>query len=174
LVEFEDPRCGISAHELQIVRRHQNGHPHCVDLPEQVQDTPSGPLVEISSGLVGQKEERLTGEGARDGDALLLTSRDLTHRGPCFGRESHLTQEPLGSRQDLFFWRTDDFEGEGDVFESGAAGEKPKILKHVPDLPAQLPHVSPRGSKGREPARTYLSVGRSFGQVREPQSGRFS
>ena len=130
------------------MRGHQNGHTECVDLPEQVHDTSSGPLVEVSSGLVGQKEKRLAREGARNGDALLLTSRELIHRGPCFGCEAHLTQETLGSGNDLFFRRTDDFEREGDVFESGAAGEEAKILEHVPHLPAELPHVSPGGSQG--------------------------
>ena len=103
LVELEDPGGRMPAHELQIVRCHQNGHPECVDLPEQVHDPPSGPIVEISCGLVRQKKERLAREGARDGDALLLTSGELIYPRPRFWCEAHLSEEPLRSGKNLFF-----------------------------------------------------------------------
>ena len=87
-----DPGGGILAHELQIVRRHQNGHPESVDLPEQLQDPPSGPLVQISRGLVREKEERLTRQARCDGDALLLTSGELTYHRPGLWCQAHLPE----------------------------------------------------------------------------------
>ena len=125
------------------------------------------PIVEISRGLIRQKKERLACECAGDGDALLLPPGELIYPRPRFWCEAHLTEEPLRSGKNLLSRRTDDFEGEGDVLESGAAREETKILKHVPHLPAELPYVTSRRSFGRKPTRTYLSVGRPLGQVRQ-------
>ena len=124
-------------------------------------------------GSSARRRSGSVGERARDGNALLLTSGELIYPRTRFWCEAHLTEEPLRSGKNLFFRRTNDLEGEGDVLESRAAGEETKILKYVPHLPAELPYVSPRGSFGRKPTRTYLSVGWPLGQVRQSQSGRF-
>ena len=163
MVELEYSGVRMPVHELQIVRCHQNGHPDCIDLPEQVHDTASGPVVEIACGLVRQEKERLAREGSGDGDALLLAPRELMNPRSRFWCEAHLTEKPLGSRENLLLRGTDDLEGEGDVLESGAAGKETKILKYVTHLSAELPYVSARGSRGRESAHTYLSIARPLG-----------
>ena len=47
------------------------------DLKQRVEHTARGPGIEITRGLVRQKDARLVGQRAGDGDALLLTAGQL-------------------------------------------------------------------------------------------------
>ena len=51
--------------------------PSLVDLLEQVHDLARHEGVEVAGWLVGQEEGRVAGDGARDGDALLLAAGEL-------------------------------------------------------------------------------------------------
>ena len=46
-------------------------------LGEQLQDAAAGGAVEVAGGLVGEQDGRPGGEGARQGDPLLLAAREL-------------------------------------------------------------------------------------------------
>src|SRR5437899_150207 len=61
----------------RIVRDHANRRPGLVQLAEEVHHGLAAAGIEVSGRLVGEQNQRLARHGARDGDALLLTAREL-------------------------------------------------------------------------------------------------
>ena len=48
-----------------------------MQLAQQIHHRFAALRIEVAGRLVGEQDERLAGDGARDGDALLLTARQL-------------------------------------------------------------------------------------------------
>ena len=65
----------VGHHHDGEVRRH-------VELTEKVQNGPTGSRVEVPGGLIGEQHARFGNEGAGDGDALLLSSRERAGAAP--------------------------------------------------------------------------------------------
>jgi hypothetical protein len=65
-------------HDAGIVRREEEGGIRfLIDFAHQFDYFACGMRVEVGSGLVGEDDTRFFDKGARDGDALLLTTRKL-------------------------------------------------------------------------------------------------
>ena len=63
-----------------IVRDHADRRAGRVELLEQIHDRLAAARIEVSGRLVREQNQRLAGDGARDGDALLLTARELARK----------------------------------------------------------------------------------------------
>src|SRR5471030_3101647 len=61
----------------RVVRHHADRGAGAVQLAEEVHDRFAAARVEVAGRLVREQDERLAGDGARHGDALLLTAREL-------------------------------------------------------------------------------------------------
>src|SRR5690348_8177723 len=75
-VAHADDALGVRGH-VRLVRDHDHGLALFVEALEDREDLRARPGVEIPGGLVGQDHRRVVEEGARDGDTLLLTTRQL-------------------------------------------------------------------------------------------------
>ena len=63
---------------------------------EQLEDLPAGLRVEVRGRLVGEEEGRRAGEGARDGDPLLLPAREVAREVRLPVGEADGVEDPLG------------------------------------------------------------------------------
>src|SRR5262245_43403892 len=61
----------------RIVGDHAQGRAVAVELGEQLHHLRAVLAVEVAGGLVGEQDQRLADDGARDCDALLLTAGEL-------------------------------------------------------------------------------------------------
>src|SRR5262245_45692989 len=75
-VEEMDAAIGV-ARVARVVRHHADRGARTVQLAEEIHHSFAAARIEVSSGLVREQDQRLAGDGARDGDALLLTAREL-------------------------------------------------------------------------------------------------
>jgi hypothetical protein len=82
-VEEVDRPLGVLG-ESRIVRDHADRRALAVQLAQQPHDRLAVGGVEVSGGLVGEQDERLSSDRARDSDALLLASESCD--GKCFIR----------------------------------------------------------------------------------------
>jgi hypothetical protein len=87
--------------EARIVGDDADGGAAGMKLAEQRHDRFAVPRIQVAGGLVGQEDGRITGHGSRDGDALLLTSREL--RGVVASALRHPT---LSSARSTRAWRS--------------------------------------------------------------------
>ena len=62
----------------RIVRDHADGRAALMQLVQQVHHRLAALRIEVAGRLVGEQNDRLAGDGARDGDALLLSAGQLT------------------------------------------------------------------------------------------------
>ena len=85
-VEEVDAAVGVPR-VARIVRDHADGRAGFVQLSEQVHHRFAAPRIEVSSRLVGEEHQRFAGDGARNGDALLLTTGELA--GKVLGAMRH-------------------------------------------------------------------------------------
>src|SRR5207249_3509583 len=75
-VEQMDRAVGVRR-VTRIVRHHANGGAAAVQLAEQLHDRFAVRRIEVTGRLVGEEDEWIAGDGASDGDALLLTAGEL-------------------------------------------------------------------------------------------------
>ena len=80
--------------------------------------------IEGSGGLVGEDGNRRTGDGARNGDALLLAAADVGREGLILVPDADEIEEAMSFG--LCFAAADAFEGETelDVFADAERGER--------------------------------------------------
>ena len=99
------------------------------DLGEQVHDLHAGHAVQRSRGLVGEDGLGIADDGARDGDALHLSARELS--GLLFEHppEPHADEGVLGKLALLFARHTRDGQGEFDILKYGEMGDEIVALK---------------------------------------------
>ena len=68
----------MRAGEVHVVRRDQGGEPRGAhDRDQGLEDVAGGVRIEVAGRLVGEQKARRVGDGAGDGDALLLAARQL-------------------------------------------------------------------------------------------------
>ena len=65
------------ARVARIVRDHDDRRALAVQIAQQLHHRLAVRRIEVSRGLVSEENERLARDGARDGDTLLLTAREL-------------------------------------------------------------------------------------------------
>src|SRR5262249_32893681 len=72
----EGGAAGIAG-DVGLVGDQHDGDALAVEVLEDGHDLGGGRAVEHARGLVGEQQDRIVGEGAGDGDALLLAAREL-------------------------------------------------------------------------------------------------
>jgi len=93
------------AGEARVVSNHANGGAAAVEFAQQVHDRFAVGRIEVSGGLVGEQDERIAHDRARDGHALLLTSGEL--RRQVLGAVRH--PDPLSRAALTRFLRSAEF-----------------------------------------------------------------
>src|ERR1700704_3102554 len=129
--------------DLPVVGRHQHGGATGIDLQEQLNDLPGGGRVQVSRGLIGEKNPRIMDEGAGDRDALLLAARKLVGVFALFSFEPNDAEHFLDLRLEVAQRALSHAQGEGHVVEDGQVGQQLEILEDHPDLPAEVRQVAP-------------------------------
>src|SRR5437867_3265572 len=118
-----------AADQFEIVRRHEDRGAAGVDFAQELKHAACRTVVEVARRLVGDEEHGIVHEGARDGDALLLTSRELPRIRRRLGREPHLGKHATDLSRNRRAGRAYDLERKGDVRLRRAILEQPKILE---------------------------------------------
>jgi hypothetical protein len=122
------------------VRDEHDGAPtFAIELLQQLHDTLTGGAVEITGGFVGEENLRFVHEGAREGDALLFSPRELLRKVVRTVAESHAGEQVGGAGRGLAYTHpARQFEGHLHVFERREGGDQLKALEDEPNfLPAQ-------------------------------------
>ncbi len=135
--------------QVVVVRDEDERRPVApVHLDHEVEDVPAVARVEVARRLVGQKDRRLVGEGARDGHALLLAARELRRIVVRARRQLHVFEESprtfarvaaagnLQRREHVLKrrHRRDEVEGLEDEAELAAAEPRQRVLAHARNL----------------------------------------
>ena len=119
---------GVAPREFGIVRDHDD-ELVVRDLGEQVHDLHAGHAVQRSRGLVGEDGLGIADDGARDGDALHLSARELSGLLLEHPPEPHADEGVLGKLTLLFARHTRDGQGEFDILKYGEMGDEIVALK---------------------------------------------
>src|SRR6478752_1031771 len=138
-VGHEHDAVGGLAGEAHLVGDHDHGHALLGELDHDVQDLVDHFRVQRRGGLIEEHHLGLHGQGAGDGNALLLAAGEL---GRKFGglvpaadafqqRHGVLVGLTLGDALDLD-------RAKGDVFQDGLVGEEVEGLEYHADVGAQL------------------------------------
>ena len=145
-----------------------------VDVLDEAQDGAGGGGVQGGGSLVAQQDLGVGGQGAGDGDALLLAAGELGGIGVRLVGKSHHVQK---FQRPLFgFGRGDtgDLHGEADVFEAGALHEQIELLEDHADGPAHL-QKRPGGQGGHVLAvDDHMAGGGLLQQVDAPDQRGFA
>jgi hypothetical protein len=111
-------------HQRRAGLGHQGEH--------QVGDRGRVGRVEVSGGFVGEQQARARGQGAGQGDALLLAARQLARIVSRSAGQAHPLQ-PI-SRRRRRSGVAGDFQGRGDILLGGHVGQEMERLEHQRDL----------------------------------------
>src|ERR1700730_8661675 len=129
--------------DLSVVGRHHDRGAASVDLQQQLDDLPRGGRVQVSGGLIGQKDPRVMNEGAGDRDALLLATRQLVRVLVLFPFEPHDAEHFLDLRLEMAQGALGDAQREGHVLEHRQVGQQLEVLEDHTDLPPQVREMAP-------------------------------
>jgi hypothetical protein len=161
----------MGAHQVQVVGGHQDGHPHRVDLSEELEDALGRPLVQVPRRLVGQQEQRLVHQRARDGHPLPLAAGELVRIGARLVRQPHLREHAVGARRDGGALGSRHLQREGDVLLGGAVAQEAEVLEDDAHLAAQHGDVALADELGREAGDAHLAPGGCLGHLDEAEDG---
>ena len=128
-----DDRCAELLADLGRVGHQDQGHVlFGAGIANQIDDLLLMPRIDIGRGLIGQQQLGPIGQGAGDGDALLLAH----------GKHGRLVPQPVRQADVPSSWRARDFvraaageaHAQQDILEGREAGEQIEGLKHVADM----------------------------------------
>ena len=167
-VEQVDAAVGV-ARVARIVRHHADGRAALMQLAEQIHHRFAALRIEVAGRLVGEQDDRLAGDRARHGDALLLTARELA--GQVLGAMRHA--DALERRRDplLALGGAHAAIGERqlDVLEHREIADQVEALKDESDLAV----ADARALRSRELGdRPAVQLVRAFGRRVEQAENR--
>src|SRR5437879_6496092 len=129
--------------DLPVVGRHQHRGAARVDLQQQLNNLPRGRRVEVSRGLIREKNPWVVDQGAGDRHPLLLAARKLVGVFAFFAFQTHDAEHFLDLRLEMAQRALGDAQREGYVLKHGQVGQQLEILENQADLPAQVGKVAP-------------------------------
>ncbi|OLB60596.1 MAG: hypothetical protein AUI11_13210 [Acidobacteria bacterium 13_2_20CM_2_66_4] len=103
-------------------------------LLQQIHDGLTAARVEVPGWLVREQDERLAGDGSSDGDALLLTARQLTRKMLRAMRHADAFERRLDALLPLGGFHASIGERQLDVLEHGEIANQVEALKDKADL----------------------------------------
>ena len=128
--------------EVRFVRGHDHRRPSGVDAGQQPHDVDRGAGVEVSGRFVREQHLRTIHQGASDGHALLLSSRELVRHPLLLAGQAHQGEH---LRHRLLYegaGGADHLQGEGDVLEDGLARKQAEVLEHGADVTAEVGNLA--------------------------------
>src|SRR5215204_5713591 len=140
------PRHGLAQVQHPVGQGEQafvvGGHYHdpagLGQLPEQPQHSLDLDVVQVRGRLIGQDQWRIVGEGAGDGDALLLTARQVAWAVVEALAEPEAVQQLFGAGPGLSGWHPGRPQWRLDVVAGGQAGHQVEGLEHYPHAVAPV------------------------------------
>src|SRR5215475_5499967 len=148
-----DPPVGEEHHPVGVAGGHRVVGDHDDGLAElahaaaeQVQDFRTGPGVEVAGGLVGEDDLWPSGQGARDGDPLLLPAGQLRGAVPQPRAQAHRVHD--GAEPGLVGGAARDVQREGDVVRRGEGGQQVVGLEDEADVVTAQPGQPPFRQRG--------------------------
>ncbi len=135
-----------------VVRRHQNRCAARVDALQNLGDVPRGLRVEVAGRFVGDQNQGIVDNRARNRDTLRFAARQFMGPRVGFVAKPHGFQSARHIAHQTLLRRADDLQGEGDVFPNRFLPQKLEILKYDADLAAQQRNLA------RGQTRYILSV----------------
>lgn len=131
---FHADDAGHTLGEGRVVRDDDDGGAAlAVDLEEELVDSLAGGAVEVAGGLVAEQELGFEREGAGEGDALLLATRELAGAVADAVLEADLFEQGHAAVLHLTQRLALDQPGHGDVLEGGELGEQVVKLEDEAD-----------------------------------------
>src|SRR5260370_1640440 len=124
-------------HDLAVVRCHQDRGASRIDLQEQLNDLPRGGRVQVSGGLIGEKNSRVMDERPRDRHPLLLAARKLVRVLGLLPFQPHDAEDFFDLRLEVAEGALSHAQREGDVLEHGQVRQQLEVLEDHADLAAQ-------------------------------------
>src|SRR5262245_47584834 len=158
-----------------IVGHHADRRTTLVELAEQIHHRLAAARVEVAGRLVGEQDQRLARDRARNRHALLLTSRQLT--GQVLGPMSHA--DPFQGRRDSLLALGGAHAAIGQrqfyVFEHGEIADEIEALKDESNLAIADARALRSGELGdRPPIELVGAFSRRVQQAQNRQQCRFS
>src|SRR6267143_2654781 len=129
--------------DLPVVGRHQHRGTACIDLEEQLNDLPRSRRIQVSRGLIREKNSRVVDEGPGNRHPLLLAARQLVGIFAFLSFEPDDAQHFLDLRLEVAQHALRHTQREGHVLEDGQVGQQLEILEDHADLPPQVRQVAP-------------------------------
>ena len=155
------------------MRDHHNGDAEAmVDLPQEVENLHGGRRVKGAGRLVAEQHMRLGGEGAGNGDTLLLPAGKLRRiRFFFFGEADHIQQLPcpLNCLRPL---NAGNLERIGDIVKRRALREQVEALEDHPDLLPRRQQLAPRERQHGPAVHQHIPLGGHFQQIDTSHQGR--
>ena len=132
------------ADQGQVMRRHDHSRSFRRYLEEQLDDLLRGLRVETARRLISQDQFRMIEDGPRDGDTLLLTTRELEGHAAGFVVHSHSFQHLMDALVDLvMLLPASRLEHELQILIDGTVCEQLEILEDDTHLPSQGRNLLP-------------------------------
>jgi hypothetical protein len=103
----------------------------CVEFEQELANASTGDGIQVTRGLVGKQNRRLSNERTRKRDALLFAARQLPRIVPCAGSQPDALERVQSRAASL--GATRQFQRKHDVFEGSEGRDEVKRLEHEPD-----------------------------------------
>ena len=116
--------------EVGRVRSHHHRRTARVDGFEQRHDSRTRGRVQVTRGLVSEKKGRLVHDGASNGNALLLATRQFVRIARRLSGEPHHLEYIRNGRLDVALGLANHLERESHVFINGLVGKKTEVLEN--------------------------------------------
>ena len=119
------------------MRREENGRSVLVDFFEEPEDVDRELRIEVARRLVRENERRLADDRARDGDALLLATRQHARRIVTTTRESDALERFADARANEARRKAEHLERDRDVLVDAPRVHELEVLEDDADVPTQ-------------------------------------
>src|SRR5262245_37922864 len=146
-----DRTAAYAPDQLAVVGGDEHGRAPRVDLAEQVHDLERQIGIEVAGRLVGEDDDGIVHERARDRDALLLAARELERKRVHPVLQPHPLEHLERAALLLRRRHPQDARHERDVLQHGLVRQQLEVLEHEAERPAVGLHL-PRREPGEIPA----------------------
>ena len=140
---------------------------------EQLHDIEGHIRIKVAGRLVGQQHQRINHQGPGHRHALLFAAGELRGEVAETMFEADLLEDLINLFADFNAPSPLDFQGEGDIFEDGAAIQQFEILEDDPQVAAQMGDVASTKLGDVAPVHENLPAGWSLGAADQFEQGRF-
>ena len=142
-----------------------------VHFVEELHEAAGLGVVEVAGGFVGQQQGGAAHDGAGDGDALLLATRELGGALVELAGEADPAEKFVDVGADLAFGAAFKAKRQSDVVVGGQVGEKAEVLENHADAAAQEGKAAAAGGADGFTEEDEVALGGTDGEVKEAEKG---